>query len=386
MINLQSLKRPDMGRQALDWVRANPRYSAIGGSVALALTLTMAVVADPAGSIPRMLSEEEQALAEVPPPAPEPLLVKAVAPTEAVQINAAIPVALGPNPAARPFLAATGDKLAYSRALECLAQAIYYEAATEPLDGQRAVAQVVLNRVRHPAYPASVCGVVYQGHERPTGCQFTFTCDGSLTRAPMRSYWDRARAVAQAALGGYVHAPVGNATHYHTNYVVPYWASSLVKSAVVGTHIFYRWAGGWGQPGAFGQRYAAREADPFALRNDALAAEARFASLTPTDDTPQEEALEAKLKKDLPPELAELVDAAVGPNGQTRVSLRLAPGAKEAARKATENLTVGKAERSSNLGWALQGGASEQPLGRTPASKPETETAKAGTPAPAGQS
>lgn len=385
MINLHSFKRPDVGRQALEWVRANPRYSALGGTAALALTLTAAVVADPAGSIPRMLSDEERALAEVPPPAPEPLLVKAVAPTEAVQINAAIPVATGPNPAARPFFAATGDQLAYSRALECLSQAIYYEAATEPLDGQRAVAQVVLNRVRHPAYPASVCGVVYQGHERPTGCQFTFTCDGSLTRTPMRSYWDRARAVAQAALGGYVHAPVGNATHYHTNYVVPYWASSLVKSAVVGTHIFYRWAGGWGQPAAFGQRYAAREADPFALRKDALAAEVRYASLTPAGDTADEGALEARLKQDLPPELAKLVDAAVGPNGQTRISLRLAPGAKEAARKATETLTVARGERSSNLGWALEGGVAEQPLGRSPAPEPATETAKVETPVPAGQ-
>ena len=385
MISLDKLKRPDMARQALDWVRDNPRYSAVGGMAAVALTLTAAVVANPAGSIPRLLSDDERALAEAPPPAPQPMLVKAVAPTEAVQINAAIPLASGPNPAARPFLAATGDKLAYSRALECLTQTIYYEAATEPLDGQRAVAQVVLNRVRHPAYPASVCGVVYQGHERPTGCQFTFTCDGSLSRAPMEAYWNRARLVAEAALKGYVHAPVGNATHYHTNYVVPYWASSLVKSAVVGTHIFYRWAGGWGQPAAFAQRYAARDADPFALRKNALAAETRYAALTPTADTPQEAALEAKLKQDLPPELAKLVDAAVGPNGRTRVSLRLAPGAKDAARKATEKLTVERTQRSSNLGWALDGGTAEQPLGRAPASKPpESAAAAPADPAPAG--
>lgn len=367
-------KRSDIARQALDWLRANPRYSAIGGIAALALTVTVAVVADPAGSIPRLLSPDEQALAAAAPPVPEPMLVKAVAPTQAVQINAAIPLAAVPNPAARPFLVSSGGQLAYTRALECLTEAVYYEAATEPLDGRRAVAQVVLNRVRHPAYPASVCGVVYQGHERPTGCQFTFTCDGSLTRAPMSSYWQQARAVAEAALKGSVYQPVGNATHYHTNYVVPYWASSLVKSAVVGTHIFYRWAGAWGQPAAFAQRYASSESDPAALRKNALAAEARFAALAPAGTT--EEAVEAELTKGLSPELAKLVEAQVGPKGQTRVSLRLAPGAKEAARKATEKLTVERGERSSNLDWALGGAASEQKgFGRADPAQPAVPTA-----------
>ncbi|HEX6073589.1 MAG TPA: cell wall hydrolase, partial [Sphingomicrobium sp.] len=115
------------------------------------------------------------------PPAPPPLLLKQVAPGEALRVNAAIPVASGPNPAARPFVFA-GDKAARARALECLTSAIYYEAGSQDSDGERAVAQVVLNRVRHPAFPASVCGVVYEGSTRPTGCQFTFTCDGSLYR------------------------------------------------------------------------------------------------------------------------------------------------------------------------------------------------------------
>ena len=79
--------------------------------------------------------------------------------------------------AAEPFSAATAK-----RDLECLAEAVYYEARSEPQEGQRAVAQVVLNRVRHIAYPGTICGVVYQGSERRTGCQFTFTCDGSLAR------------------------------------------------------------------------------------------------------------------------------------------------------------------------------------------------------------
>jgi hypothetical protein len=122
------------------------------------------------------------------------------------------------------------------------------------------VAQVVLNRVRHPAYPKSVCGVVFQGSERATGCQFTFTCDGAIHRAPASGLWARARRVAEEALSGYVYAPVGWATHYHTNWVVPYWSSSLVKLANVGTHIFYRWEGGWGRAPAF--RFASASIEP----------------------------------------------------------------------------------------------------------------------------
>jgi len=107
------------------------------------------------------------------------------------------------GPAARALtgLTSTIDR---SRALTCLTAAIYYEAASEPDDGQRAVAQVVLNRVAHPSYPNTVCGVVYQGSERDTGCQFTFTCDGALARKPSRYFWDRAEKVAREALAGYV--------------------------------------------------------------------------------------------------------------------------------------------------------------------------------------
>ena len=186
------------------------------------------------------------------------LQLKQIAPQDALALNASIPVSNSLNPAARPFSLA-GGAADQARSLECLTAAIYYEAALEPTDGQRAVAQVVLNRVRHPAYPSTVCGVVFEGARRMTGCQFSFSCDGSLRRAPMASHWERARQVAQAALGGYVYAPVGWATHYHANYVVPYWASSLVKSAVVGTHIFYRWRGGWGRAPAFLSRYAGIE-------------------------------------------------------------------------------------------------------------------------------
>lgn len=193
------------------------------------------------------------------PPAPEPLQFREVTPEDARTMNAVIPFSALPNPPARAIKAKFDGVEDEARALDCLTAAVYYEAAVEGPDGQRAVAQVVLNRLRHPAYPSTVCGVVFQGSERSTGCQFTFTCDGSLARAPVPALWERARAIAWAALSGQVFAPVGWSTHYHTDWVVPYWASSLAKAAKVGTHIFYRWTGGWGQPAAFRGRYAGVE-------------------------------------------------------------------------------------------------------------------------------
>ena len=173
--------------------------------------------------------------------------------------NAAQPISTLPNPPARPLLLKTEGVLDEARAVDCMTAAIYYEAAYESIEGQRAVAQVVLNRMRHPAFPKTVCGVVFQGSNRTTGCQFTFTCDGALARTPNPELWARARTIAEAALNGYVMKKVGNATHYHAVYVAPYWSPSLVKVANVGAHIFYRWTGGWGMPPAFGGRYAGGE-------------------------------------------------------------------------------------------------------------------------------
>ncbi|WP_235912844.1 cell wall hydrolase [Croceibacterium salegens] len=162
------------------------------------------------------------------------------------------------GPAARS-LRAMGGAIDEARALKCLTMAIYYEAATEPDAGQRAVAQVVLNRVAHPSYPNTVCGVVFQGSERRTGCQFTFTCDGALNRQPMAAFWDRAGKVARQALAGAVYAPVGLATHYHTFAVHPYWADSLQRVTTIGAHIFYRWRGAAGQSNAFTVAYRGGE-------------------------------------------------------------------------------------------------------------------------------
>lgn len=168
---------------------------------------------------------------------------------------------LAPSAAARPFAMGRASAADRGRAMDCLATAIYYEAASEPDDGQRAVAQVILNRVRHSAFPATVCGVVYQGSER-AGCQFSFACDGAMTRLPSRAALARATRVAAAALAGYVFAPVGLATHYHTYAVTPAWNRTLVMTDAVGAHFFHRWKGYWGTAAAFTRDYRGGEPVP----------------------------------------------------------------------------------------------------------------------------
>lgn len=178
---------------------------------------------------------------------------------QAREVNAQLPVTASFISSAQPFNLSAVGGVDRARALECLTAAIYYEAGIEARDGQRAVAQVVINRLRHPAYPKSVCGVVYQGSARATGCQFTFTCDGSLSRAPSPAVWRRSREVAAAALAGSVYGGVGHATHYHADWVVPYWSSSLDRVAKIGAHIFYQIGGPAGRPGAFTAAYAGFE-------------------------------------------------------------------------------------------------------------------------------
>jgi hypothetical protein len=157
---------------------------------------------------------------------------------QARALNASIPFVPGPLMPARPFRF-RGTPAAREQAIQCLATAAIYEAGDDP-DGQKAVIQVVLNRLALPQYPKTVCGVVYQGSERPTGCQFSFTCDGSQIRRPEHTGWPAARALARRALSGQVFAPVGKATHYHTEWVVPYWMPTLDKIAQIRSHIFYR--------------------------------------------------------------------------------------------------------------------------------------------------
>ena len=339
--------------------RTHPRETVGMGVLGLVAAVALATSASSTGRFPFGQSDAVKQAAL--PALPDVNAVRPVAPETALQINSQMAFASGPNPAAKPFSTAAGGTESRERALECLTSAIYYEAGQEAMAGQQAVAQVVLNRVRHPAFPASVCGVVYQGSTRNTGCQFTFTCDGSLARAPERSSWNRAREIAQAALAGFVQPSVGNATHYHANYVAPYWAPTLAKTAVVGAHIFYRWSGGWGLPAAFSKRWSGSEADPRGLRIAAMSVPRQVAA---------PEATLAAL-----PAITKMGGVQVKEADGKRVRVLFTPEARKAADEVKHVAYVERVTASDNLRWQLSGGApssDEKPFGAaaTPAPAP----------------
>jgi hypothetical protein len=224
-----------------------------GGTSALLLAASCVPVEKPRAVM------VEQAIVEA-----RPLLQRLALDMPAAMPASAVSIALparaaGAMSAPPPFVATAGTEDDRRRAADCLTAAVYYEARSEDANGQRAVAQVVLNRVRDRAFPASVCGVVYQGSQRRTGCQFSFTCDGSMAARREPGAWERARGVAEAALAGQVYAPVGSATHYHTTAVSPWWAPSLARIGLVGSHIFYRWRGALERALTFRQAYAGTE-------------------------------------------------------------------------------------------------------------------------------
>jgi spore germination cell wall hydrolase CwlJ-like protein len=163
------------------------------------------------------------------------------------------------NPAVAPFR--LNNALESSRELECLSEAVYYEARGETPSGQAAVAQVVLNRVRHPSFPKSICGVVFQGAYTRIGCQFSFACDGSMRRSREPGAWNRAQKIASRALSGAVMTEVGAATHFHTTGVAPGWGPRLLRVAQVGMHVFYRFGGRAGAPDAFSREPRPSTAD-----------------------------------------------------------------------------------------------------------------------------
>lgn len=208
-----------------------------------------------------------ESVSPVRPPLPQVGLPGAVAPGEellplprqtAQEINAARPFSTLAHSSPRPFRSALSG-LQLERAASCLAIAAIYEAGGSA-DDQSPVMQVILNRVRHPAFPKSVCGVVFEGSERQTGCQFSFTCDGSMLRwRPSAQTYSAAKERANAMLDGNIDRRVGLATHYHTDWVVPYWSASLVKITAVRTHLFFRWGGFWGNPAAFASQASAQE-------------------------------------------------------------------------------------------------------------------------------
>lgn len=343
--------------------RTHPRETVAAAILGAIGFIALAGTGDAMPLLPEF-AKQAQPVAAAAPPELLPSQIRDLAPETALELNAGIPIAGGPNPAAQPLRFNNSSAETRARALECLTSAIYYEAAQEPTDGQRAVAQVILNRVKHPAFPNSVCGVVYEGSTRNTGCQFTFTCDGSMAYAPMPALWNRARKVAEDALNGHVHAPVGYATHYHANYVVPYWASSLVKTDVEGAHIFYRWSGNWGRPASFTDRWSGLEGNPAALRMAALS--------TPRVKAAPVATAEATIEK-LEDSGARVIHGKDG-----RVRLLFTPEAREVVEKVKVVPYVERVTASDNLRYALDGGASDQPAWGAPKEEPKpVETASA---------
>ncbi len=169
---------------------------------------------------------------------------------------------------------------------ECLATAIYYEARSETYSGQLGVAEVIMNRVKDHRYPNSVCDVVYQGATRTTGCQFTFTCDGAMSKQPRGEKWQKAQSIAAHVIMDLNEGKTGGATHYHAPYVNPVWNSGLIKTNKIGTHIFYRFPRG-GEWSVASARQAARLAQRRAGVPTLVPADAAVAQspevLTPSD-------------------------------------------------------------------------------------------------------
>ena len=197
------------------------------------------------------------ALALTPPPAGPADKPDTTAP--GIAFAAPLTAPLTARASAPPFAAAEAGSDDARRALQCLTAAVYYEARSDPADGQRAVAQVVLKRVRDRAFPGSVCGVVYQRAAASNVCQFSFACDGSMRRPLDPAAWERARSVAAAALGGSVYAPAGAATHFHTAAISPWWAPSLAQVGRIGAHVFYGWRRAMAGALSFRRAYAGIE-------------------------------------------------------------------------------------------------------------------------------
>jgi len=188
---------------------------------------------------------------------PEPMPVS-LPPLSMVPLPVPAPGVPPPSPAQRLKL----DDKEYAKAQRCLANAIYWEARSEPVRGQMAVAQVVLNRVFSPFYPNDVCGVVYQNASRHLSCQFTFACDGKRKTITERGHWARANRIAKQTLDGQIYVPeVAKSTHYHAAYVNPIWNREMKKLVRFGLHSFYRpyaWGNGADMP-VWGKTAMAKE-------------------------------------------------------------------------------------------------------------------------------
>jgi spore germination cell wall hydrolase CwlJ-like protein len=211
-------------------LRRNNRIMKAALSGSLLYALTVAVAAPLFGDAPTS-DNSAASYASVATLALRPALINAA---EAPQVPS--PVTIVRDLVNRPAYQA------YLREKNCLTTAIYHEARGESAIGQKAVAEVIIARTRVPGRPRSICGVVYEGSHRKTGCQFSFTCDGISDRVRDWGSWREAQKIAVNVMrtGGKDNPVAGGATFYHADYVSPRWASRMVKVAEIGTHIFYR--------------------------------------------------------------------------------------------------------------------------------------------------
>jgi spore germination cell wall hydrolase CwlJ-like protein len=230
----------------------------------------------------------------------------------AMMVQAVLRGPTAQQPAAAPTVPAQPQ--IDTRQHDCLSQAIYYEARGESQRGQIAVAEVIMNRVRSGAYPNSICGVVYQGSHRSTGCQFTFTCDGSLNQRPRGRAWDRAQRVATAVMSGYTRPITQGATHYHTHAVNPVWNSGLVETTNIESHVFYRFPNR--SERAYYQEALARRRGAMGSRRSVTAAE----ELIPEAGEAALEGVEGGLTEEAAPAPAEAVTDTTAANSATAQS------------------------------------------------------------------
>ncbi len=228
------------------------------------MTSPLRVVAEPAAVTPppqpmKLASVDPGALTAAPiDPVPVSLPMSAAIPIGMVPMPRPAPGVPPPSPAQRLHL----EGKEFAKAERCLANAIYFESRSEPVRGQMAVAQVVINRVFSGFYPGDVCGVVYQNASRHLACQFTFACDGKSKVINERGAWARANRIAKQTLDGQIYVPeVAKSTHYHAVYVHPNWVREMKKMVRYGIHNFYRpyaWGNGaeepvWGSPALLAQ-------------------------------------------------------------------------------------------------------------------------------------
>lgn len=214
-----------------------PLESPVPGVSRAALTLTR-----PDGSTPPV--SRAVALASVTPAPMEPEIIQAASlriPSIALINTAPQPAAPTTSFAIRLPQLDLSDPETAKREKKCLAEAVYFESRSEPETGQAAVAQVVINRAKSGLYPTSICGVVYQNRHRYKACQFTFACEGKSLAIRDPAAWSTATRIAQDVLEGNRYLPaVGGSTHYHADYVSPYWSRKLKRTDRIGRHIFYK--------------------------------------------------------------------------------------------------------------------------------------------------